>query len=486
MPGGPVENVLLVHGYSVRTLNSWGTLPELFKAHGVKPESIYLSAFVSLDDYVSVADLADALESQIANLEAKHALDLSKTALISHSTGALVARRWVLDRRARSGNLPSHLITAAGANHGSTLAQLGRTELAYAFRGLTEKTAVGKRVLEDLDYGSDFARSMNREWLDAWNDAQKPLWKDVWCFSMGGTDYSFWKNQLTWQTREPGSDGTVRISGANLNYRFIDVTPQSDPPLRTITMNQPAAHLVVETPTKRYSHTSQSATDELGLVLSGATAAVGQLFHIGPKAHHVTNVSYGILEGIETAAERPFQALLEAFAVKDEASYIARADSWKAETDSWTAAHSDQANATIVVAIRDATNRLADDSMVLIRDENGIQSMTASLIGQPIKNEVSPSVVSFYVNADTFRDSHPHRIFVEARTDTPYVSYGIRIDAEISNEMEHTLEANECTYIEVHARRDPSAAFAFYRFDDPGLMGVLNVDYPPFPQGNVP
>ena len=130
MHGGTIESVLLVHGYSVRTLNSWGQLPQLLQANGLAREAIFLSAFVSLDDYVTCNDLAVALEHQIAVLE-RRGLDLGKTAIICHSTGALVARRWLLDRRkAGEGKTPSHLITAAGANHGSTLAQLGRIELA--------------------------------------------------------------------------------------------------------------------------------------------------------------------------------------------------------------------------------------------------------------------------------------------------------------------------------------------------------------------
>ncbi|HEY1680991.1 MAG TPA: alpha/beta fold hydrolase [Candidatus Tumulicola sp.] len=184
MHTGPIDTVIFVHGYSVRDLNSFNKLPALLQADGIAATSIYLAGFVSLDDYLGCDDLADALERRIASLIAEHGIDLGRTMLVAHSTGALVARRWILNRRATKKAVAetatlSHFVSCAGANHGSTMAQLGRTELAYLFRTLTQGQSVGKRVLEDLDYGSDFLLQLNREWLDAWNDAAEPLYAET-------------------------------------------------------------------------------------------------------------------------------------------------------------------------------------------------------------------------------------------------------------------------------------------------------------------
>lgn len=480
MHNGPVQNILLVHGYSVRRLHSWGHLPDLLDAAGFERTAIYLSAFVSLDDYVSCTDLAVALERRIATLESEHGLDLGRTAIICHSTGAIITRRWLLDRRRRGGKTPSHLITCAGANHGSTLAQLGRSELAHLFREFTENSSVGRRVLEDLDYGSAFLRRLNREWLDAWLDAGAPLWKDTYCFSMGGTDHSYWQNQLVWQSREPGSDGTVRISGANLNYRFLDLKP----PYTNVTpllIDPPAPHLVaIDAATQKvYSHTSQTVTDVKGIVLAGATSVVNELTHLGKKPAAVSQTTYGILEGIQTAQERPFVALLEAFGVQDADAYQACANAWYSESIGWTNQHPDEANATVVVAISTG-EQVVDDSLVVIRDDTGIQSITNSIIGTPIKNEVSPSVVSFYVNAAAYRATNPHYVHLEARTDTPYVKYDVDIDGPISNEEVHSLTDNQFTYVNVEALRDPAGAFVLYSLANPGLPLIYDEPYPPF------
>ncbi|MGC2633754.1 MAG: hypothetical protein WA215_06010 [Candidatus Cybelea sp.] len=481
MHSGSIKTVLLVHGYSVRTLNSWGRLPQLLQASGLAPTSIFLSDFVTLDDRVSCDDLAIALDVKVNKL----GLDWGSTAVIAHSTGAILTRRWLLNRRSGAEPLPSHFISCAGANHGSTLAQLGITELSHIFRQLTEGSSVGQRVLQDLDYGSLFLRMLNRDWLTAWNNANAPLWRDVYCFSMGGTDHSYWQNQLAWQSHEAGSDGTVRISSANLNYRFIDLTP----PYQNFTITETAQlcpHLVVETPAKKYSHTSQSEPDTAGLVLSAAADAVNVIQHgLGGPPVQVSAVEYGILEGIQSADERPYAALEQAFAVQTDAAYINLAMEWAHETAIWSAANPREANATVIIAISDQRRQLVDDSLVLLGDQNGtISGVSSSILPhQPIRNGISPSVISLYINAAQFLQVHPHRIHLEARTDTPFITYDLMIDAPISGTQgdieSHVLAANEFTYIEVQVIRDPSNAFSFVAQSDPRLPGILNQDFPP-------
>ena len=90
------------------------------------------------------------------------------------------------------------------------------------------------------------------------------------------------------------------------------------------------------------------------------------------------------------------------------------------------------------------------------------------------------------VNTKKFRDSHPHTVHIEARTDTPYVSYSLMLDGPISSEQAHSVTDNQVTYVNVAAVRDPSAAFAFYSFASPGLTAILDKPYPPFPEGFVP
>jgi hypothetical protein len=54
------KSILLVHGYSVRTLDTYGMLPQLLANDGYMPEHIFLSAFDSLNDDITCDDLANA------------------------------------------------------------------------------------------------------------------------------------------------------------------------------------------------------------------------------------------------------------------------------------------------------------------------------------------------------------------------------------------------------------------------------------------
>jgi len=147
-------NVLFVHGYSETSLGAYFDFPQRLKAALPDVDDVVLAAFNSLDDSVTIDDLADAMELRVATLGATWTQ--GPWAVICHSTGALIARRWLLNRLG-SGPIPTHLITMAGANHGSTLAQMGKSVLGYVQKLLVKQSpTVGANVLTDLDYGSDF------------------------------------------------------------------------------------------------------------------------------------------------------------------------------------------------------------------------------------------------------------------------------------------------------------------------------------------
>src|SRR5580700_9635837 len=119
-----IMDVLLVHGYSETSLGAYFNLPTRLLAAAGGIGRIVLAAYDSLDDAVTIDDLADAMETRVRALESANAFATAGSAVICHSTGALVARRWLLNRLAAEGTtaaIPAYLITLAGANHGSTL-----------------------------------------------------------------------------------------------------------------------------------------------------------------------------------------------------------------------------------------------------------------------------------------------------------------------------------------------------------------------------
>jgi hypothetical protein len=432
----PVDRVILVHGYSVRQLSAYGQFPRLFSARGIPNTSILLSAFLSLDDDVTCDDLADALEDHVATQIEGQGSSINNTAIVCHSTGAIVARRWILNRAYQGKALPSHLITLAGANHGSTLAQLGRTILSKIYFGVIDQSAVGERVLADLDYGSDFLWRLNTEWMDGANGGKL---NQVRCFSLGGASHSELIDQVFWQTKEAGSDSTVRTSGANLNYSVVRADPDATPPSLTVeTLRNPVPHLILPS----YTHS-------------------------------------GIIGGVQTQADPPFAAVLQALVVDSDADYQAVLADWSTKTQNWTTRTPDEANATIVFRLRGTDGRPISDNLILLQDQqrNAVTVSPSLEPHQPIQNQLTPSSVSFYVNVAKFMNTRPHVIHIEARSGSRFIDYS-DVDYTITDPLAVLVRPHEFTYADVVLKRNIDDTYCIVAYDP---ARNVNITWPPLP-----
>jgi hypothetical protein len=433
-----VDRVLLVHGYSVRSLSAYGQFPAFLSARNIPNASILLSAFLSLDDQVTCDDLAAALEDHVSTQIEAQGGTIARTAVVCHSTGAIVARRWILNRLANGQQLPSHLITLAGANHGSTLAQVGRTIIARLFRNVVEQSSVGQQVLADLDYGSAFLWRLNTEWLDAENAGRL---RALWCFGLGGDNHSGFAGEVFWQVGEAGSDSIVRISGANLNYTRLEADPQTVPPkLRLVPLTRPAPHLVVP----GYTHG-------------------------------------GIVNDVKAPTEPPFQALVQALTVSDDAGYQAVVNDWTTRTQAWTEQHPDQANATIIFRLRDEGGRPIGDNLILIQDRQGSATNVSGSLEphQPIQNSIDPSSISFYLNFPKLMATRPHIIHIEARSGSQWIDYR-NVDYTIADPMIALVRPNESTYVDLRLPRDVSQTYSVVPYDPARNVSAV---WPPLPEG---
>jgi hypothetical protein len=463
---------MIVHGYSERSLSAYGTFPGALKATVPDLESVVLSAFNSLDDGVTIDDLAVALEDRMQHLEAGGNWRTENSVFICHSTGALVVRRWLLNRLGSDKPLPTHLITMAGANHGSSLAQIGRTPLVYAERYLLNHlVGVGARVLTDLDYGSMFLLKLNFEWLlrrygdGSEKNAPDPRLASMFVFSMGGDSLGNDPAvKLLWASSERGSDNTVRISGANLNYTYLiaDVRSQTLKAVKSV----PQAHLVVP-----------------------------GMSHYGPET--------GIMAANSSSNDPPMVAILAALGVHDAASYKTVLDSWSKQSATWVAQHPDQAAATVIFNIRDQGGEQISDSFIGFLDatvpgldaespqENrnllvqAMRNVTGSIEdNQPIHNNVNRGSYSFYVNAGTFNSMSKHVVTIEAKPLGDVVTYGplnFTIDQTTVGQL---VFANQCTYVDLTIPRYPDDAYAFY--DGLGELPLSPPVWPPFdPTGRI-
>jgi hypothetical protein len=109
-----------------------------------------------------------------------------------------------------------HLIMLAPANHGSALAQLGKSRLAR-MKFFAEGVEPGTGVLDWLELGSDQSWALNTAWLH-----YDCLAGGIYAFVLIGQtiDRSFY-DSLNSYTGEAGSDGVVRVAAANMNYGLL-------------------------------------------------------------------------------------------------------------------------------------------------------------------------------------------------------------------------------------------------------------------------
>jgi pimeloyl-ACP methyl ester carboxylesterase len=207
-----MPNVIILHGYSDNR-QSFVPLQQFLGANGFTVTDIVLGDYISLEDHITVGDLAKAFETILIN---KGVATTPKSInLIVHSTGGLVAREWLTRFYLEVGKeCPVHrLLMLAPANFGSPLAALGRTMFGRIVKGWQTNFEVGTHILEALEMGSSYS----------WNLAKRDLFgpKSFYvpesCLTavlVGSLPYQDGLRKLV---GKDGTDGTVYVSTANLN-----------------------------------------------------------------------------------------------------------------------------------------------------------------------------------------------------------------------------------------------------------------------------
>jgi hypothetical protein len=222
--------ILFVHGWSVRHTETYGDLPRWLAAQTgpdgarFKVESVFLGKYISFDDTVTMEDIARALQHALSTQFADQIKAGQRFAVITHSTGGPVVRLWMdLFWKKNLAQCPlSHLIMLAPANHGSALAQLGKSRLSR-MKGFFQGVEPGQRVLDWLELGSAGSWALNASWLDYDCVAAR-----IFPFVLTGQriDRRLY-DPLNSYTGEAGSDGVVRVAAANANYSLLRLTQQN-------------------------------------------------------------------------------------------------------------------------------------------------------------------------------------------------------------------------------------------------------------------
>ncbi|EHL30832.1 phospholipase PlaB [Legionella drancourtii] len=216
--------VIFVHGWSVTHTNTYGDLPKWLENQSkdetldILVGNIYLGHYISFDDTITVDDIARAFDQAVRDEIADKLRDGARFACITHSTGGLVVRKWMdLYFKNNLEKCPlSHLIMLAPANHGSALAQLGKSRLGR-IKSFFEGVEPGQHVLDWLELGSDMSWQLNESWLDYDCTAN-----GIYSFVLTGQkiDRQLY-DAVNSYTGEAGSDGVVRVAATNMNYSLL-------------------------------------------------------------------------------------------------------------------------------------------------------------------------------------------------------------------------------------------------------------------------
>ncbi len=344
----------------------------------------------------------------------------------------------------------------AGANHGSTLALMGKSMLGYVQKLLFSHVAtVGAAVLTDLEYGSSFLLRLNREWLERSNDGSLD---GLWTFSLGGDSVGAERRcRSSGRRTNAGSDNTVRISGANLNYTIIDAShdEHGQPVVTALAPKRRVPHLVL----RGYSHFG-GASGIVGWVDPAEDRAIGALRdaltvatptaypHVQPK----WEPSYGGLDAAKRIIAR------NRTGVRTTPARSTRPSS----SPSGTRADGRSAIASSPSSIRRARRSAERDGAVNpataaahVAAANAVSS--AIIAHSPIQNDDESGSYSFYIDYDTVRADEPAQV---PRRGGSYRRNGLRFgrwDFTQPTALPHAIAPNEVTYVgaDDEARRRP-------------------------------
>lgn len=225
-------NLLFFHGWSVTDTHTYGELPAALvreaKATGLKLtiSHVHLGKYISFSDEVTLDDLASALHRALQDLLGKNGT-IAPFSCVTHSTGGPLVRYWVEKYYGASKlkKLPlQHLLMLAPANHGSPLAVLGKSRVGR-IKAWFSGVEPGEQILDWLSLGSEGQWALNYASL-SYRSAAAGFYPFV--LAGQGIDnalYDFLNTYLI----EPGSDGVVRVAGANMNCRYLHLAQSNEP-----------------------------------------------------------------------------------------------------------------------------------------------------------------------------------------------------------------------------------------------------------------
>lgn len=425
------QKVFLVHGWSVRTTQTYQALHLKLAEYGFEIQNIYLGRYVSLENMVEISDLSKALH---------HALKIELEDdwnqpfhMITHSTGGMIVKHWMVNHY--KGEFARHkalqnIVHLAAPHFGSRLAHHGNSMLGQVM----ELGESGRKVLEALELGSKTSWDINEKLFDNanWRD------KSVRVFNLIGDKVKrdFFKSRIFPAAFEGGSDMVVRVAAGNLNFKRFQLI---------------------------------GSTGEFSLVGEIKDVPFGAL-------HNFThsNPEYGIMNSIKKKStpekQLNLKLILDCLKVSDDASF----NRIKKELEVATAdtRSRKQGYAQLDFRFHDEEGKPVDDYVFTLGAVVNGREVPSKTVVHTHKNKVNPNHFTVFINLKKLEPKYSYYIDLNSESGSNLFSYSpdpLRRTAE-PNDITNIIHIDQTTQIDVILSRNPSDnLFVFHKGNDPQL-----------------
>lgn len=422
--------IFLIHGWSVRTTETYQALHLKLAEEGFELKNIYLGRYVSLENEVEIRDISKAMHKALSEEMGNWKEPFH---MITHSTGALVVKHWIVNHYKNeytAHKALKNVIFLAAPHFGSRLAHHGRTMLGE----ILELGETGRKILNALELGSQFSWAVNEEFFD------ETTWKKkgIRLYNLIGdrVKKELFKSKIFPAAYESGSDMVVRVAAGNLNF-------------------------------KRYEYIGKTQTLTKTNEISGI--AFGAL-------HHYThsNDDFGIMNSIKKRSTRAnHQALdliVNCLKVENNVQYNQVFDFLENLTKVTRSQR--QGFAQLDFRFRDDEGHPVNDyvfELGAIVDGKAKPSKTVDHIH---KNKIAPNHLTVFIN---LKELEPHLIYfinIKSISESSLYKYSpnpMQIKS-LPNSITNIIHQDQTTQIDVILSRTPSDnLFVFHKGNDPDL-----------------
>lgn len=450
--------LIFVHGWSVTDTSTYAKLPEALaeQSHSagldIEIQHIWLGRYISFHDAVSVADVSRAFDAALRDKIPGDNGGIRDFSCITHSTGGPVVREWLDTFYGASDLINSplrHLVMLAPANHGSSLAALGK-ERVGRIKAWFAGVEPGQRILDWLSLGSLQQFEAAQAYLQ-----YKPTDSNFFPFVLTGQAidkklYDFVNSYLV----EKGSDGVVRVAGANLNYSMIKLEETEN--------------------TEEVDHGSDKLTVNLLKANNSIKRPLTTALGVIPKASH-SGKDKGIMGSILSKTNKKPQVgeILECLSVNSTEDYKNRTKALEKLT--LETQKGEHRYLMLVFNIKDNQgDPVTDyDLFLLAGNSHNPDKLSKGFFIDRQRNATNPNHLVYYVDYDVIIKNQLTGFRIIARPDEGFAFYHIVEYRSDGVDLNASLKPNETFYIEVELlRRVDKNVFGLDKTTDYDLKGT--------------